>query len=170
MLRMTSRGVCGLRPPRGVPQRADNVFARNHAHELTVRVEDRKATRLQAHHQLQDARQWRRRLNVDERFGHHLSDRTPHQLVVVGYQLVGGEGKGLEEVELGHKAQHASLLQHRKRIEVVSPKQGFQLAQGGRACHAHHLVRHVLIHRAFEKAIGWSGCTLAPWHGSLLSA
>jgi hypothetical protein len=88
----------------------------------------------------------------------------------VGHHLRSGEGEGLEEVDLGHEPQHASLLQNREGVEVLFREQGFEIAQRYLARYGLHVARHVLIRCAFEKAISWAASTIAAWHGLLLSA
>jgi hypothetical protein len=56
----------------------------DHSCQLAIRPDDLKAAALEAHHQLENPRQWRFRFNMHDGFGHHFTDRPTHQLVVMG--------------------------------------------------------------------------------------
>jgi len=59
-------------------------------------------------------------------FGHHFADRPPHQLVVMGHHLTGGEGKGPKEIEFRNNPQHPSFFYYGERIEIVFLEQRLQ--------------------------------------------
>src|SRR5262245_62161813 len=71
----------------------------------------------------------------------------------MGQHLTSGEGKSLEEVELGDEPHHFSALDHGKGIKVVFLEQRLQLAHGAPARHSLHGVGHVLTRRILEKAV-----------------
>ena len=52
-------------------------------------------------------------------FGHHFGDRPLHQLIVMGYHLTGGEGKGPKKIEFCNDPQHLSSFYYGERIEIV---------------------------------------------------
>jgi len=73
----------------------------------------------EAHHQLENPRQWRCRFDVNDGLGHHFGNRPSHQLIVVGHHLTSGEGKGAKKIEFGDDSQHLAIFHHGDGIEVV---------------------------------------------------
>ena len=71
----------------------------------------------------------------------------------MGHHLVGSEGEGAQEIELGHDAKQFGVFLDRKRVEIVLFKHGLQFAQCDLAGNAHHIRSHILADRILEEAI-----------------
>ena len=81
-------------------ERAYHILARDYPCQLAIRPDNRKAAALKAHHQLENSCQWCCRFDMHDGFGHHFGDRPLHQLIVMGYHLTEGEGKGSKKINL----------------------------------------------------------------------
>src|SRR6516162_7042840 len=149
-------------PPYWKPQRASRVaslraphhiLARDDAHQLALGADNGKAASLQAHHQLENSSQRRRRFDVHYGFGHHFRHRTFHQFIVVRHHLTGGEGECSEKIEFGHDAQHLSCLYDGEGIEIMFLEQRFQFSERYVARDGRDVARHILACRALEKSV-----------------
>jgi hypothetical protein len=87
--------------------------------QLPVGCHYGEASHLEANHQLEDSRQWHRRIDMHDCLGHYVLNPTAHQIIVVGDHLAAGESKGAEEIEFGDEPQDFSVFHHWERIEVV---------------------------------------------------
>src|SRR6516225_4282631 len=143
----SARSACG------VSKRPHHILARDDAHQLALGADNGKAASLQAHHQLENASQRRRRFDVHDGLGHHFRHRAFHQFIVVRHHLTGGEGERFQKIEFGHDTQHLSFLHDREGIEIMFPEQRFQISERKFARHGRDITRHVFACRALEKSI-----------------
>src|SRR6516225_5123202 len=106
----SAQSGASARFPCRVSEGPHHILARDDAHQLALSADNRKAAGLQAHHQLENSGQRRRRLDVHDGLGHHFRHRAFHQFIVVRHHLTGSEGECSQKIELGHDAQHLSFL------------------------------------------------------------
>ena len=127
--------------------------ARNDSHEQLFGIQYGDALHPMVHHQLQYARQLRRRIDIDEFRRHDVGDH-PGQQVVIGWNHTAGiERKALQKVELAHDADDVVAIADRVTVEIVLVEHSLQFAHGGLARDGLHRARHVLSGGGFEKSM-----------------
>jgi len=134
-------------------QCAHDVPARDDPDQPLLGVRHREALHPVVHHQLQDARQFRCRIDIDEFRRHHIHHHPRQQIVIGRNHAARAERKAFQEIEVAHDADDVIAFAHRIAVEVVSLEHLVQLAHGGIAGNRLHLARHVLLGGRFEKSM-----------------